>query len=86
MRNTKVFSDLELIAAIKTGNDIDSAVGFIYQNHYRSLENYVLTNSGNEMDAEDVIQEVLVVFIDIIQTDKYRSEASVRSFLYTRTL
>ena len=37
------------------------------------------------MDAEDIIQEVLVVFIDIVQTQRYRNEASVRSFLYTLT-
>ena len=85
MRNAKNFSDTELIAAIRTGNDIDNAVGFVYRNYYRLLENFILTNSGNEMDAEDTIQEVLVVFIDIVQTDKYRSEASVRSFLYTLT-
>lgn len=85
VRNTKSFSDTDLISAIKSGNDIDNAIGFIYQNHYRLLENYVLTNNGNEMDAEDVIQEVLLVFVDIVQTDKYRGEASVRSFLYTLT-
>ncbi len=85
MQTVKSFSDAELITAIKTGIDIDNAVGFIYRNHYRVLENFVLTNSGNEMDAEDIIQEVLVVFIDIIQTKRYRNEASVRSFLYTLT-
>ena len=85
MPNAKNFSDAELITAIKTGNDIDNAVGFIYQNYYRLLENYVLTNNGNEMDAEDLIQEALVVFVDLVQREKYRGEASVRSFLYTLT-
>ena len=85
MQPIKSFSDAELITAIKTGNNIDNAIGFIYRNHYHLLENYVLTNSGNEMDAEDIIQEVLVVFIDMVQLQKYRSEASIRSFLYTLT-
>lgn len=85
MRNTKSFSDADLIESIKSASDIDNAIGFIYRNHYRLLENYVLTNNGNEMDAEDLIQEVLVVFVDIVQTGKYRGEASVRSFLYTLT-
>lgn len=83
MQTGKNFSDAELITAIRTGKDIDNAVGFIYRNYYRMLENFVLTNSGNEMDAEDTIQEVLVVFIDIVQTERYRNETSVRSFLYT---
>jgi RNA polymerase sigma factor (sigma-70 family) len=85
VQHSRSFSDAELISAIKTGKDIDNAIGFIYRNHYRLLEGYILTNSGNEMDAEDIIQETLVVFIDIIQNDKYRNEASVRSFLYTLT-
>ncbi|WP_026261100.1 RNA polymerase sigma factor [Spirosoma luteum] len=85
MQTVKNFSDAELITALKTGANIDNAVGFIYRSYYRMLENYVLTNSGNEMDAEDIIQEVLVVFIDIVQTQRYRNEASVRSFLYTLT-
>ncbi len=85
MQTIRHFSDEELIQAIKTGSYIDNALSFIYRTYYRLLENYVLTNSGNTMDAEDIIQESLVVFIDLVQTDKYRGEASVRSFLYTIT-
>lgn len=85
MRSTKSFSDADLITAIKTGSDIDNAIGFIYRNHYRLLENIVLTNSGDKMDAQDLIQEVLVLFVEMVQKEKYRGEASVKSFLYTLT-
>ena len=75
----------DLILAIKSGNKIDEAISFIYKNYYSLLENIVLSNSGNKADAEDVIQEVLVVFIEMVIKDKYRAEASVKSFLYTLT-
>ena len=75
----------DLILAIKSGNNIDEAISFIYKNYYGLLENIVITNNGNKADAEDVIQEVLVVFIEMVIKGKYRAEASVRSFLYTLT-
>lgn len=85
MRNTRSYSDEELIAAIKTSNDINNAIGFIYRTHYRMLENFVVTNSGTKVDAQDLIQDVMVSFVEMIQKDKYRGEASVKSFLYTLT-
>ena len=75
----------DLVLAIKSGKNIDGAIGFIYKNYYGLLENIVLSNNGTKADAEDVIQEVLVVFIEMVNKDKYRAEASVKSFLYTLT-
>lgn len=75
----------DLILAIKSGENIDEAIGFIYKNYYGLLENIVLSNNGAKADAEDIIQEVLVVFIEMVNKDKYRAEASVKSFLYTLT-
>lgn len=75
----------DLILAIKSGENIDEAIGFIYKNYYGLLENIVLSNNGTKADAEDIIQEVLVVFIEMVNKDKYRAEASVKSFLYTLT-
>ncbi|MBC7920633.1 MAG: sigma-70 family RNA polymerase sigma factor [Ferruginibacter sp.] len=81
----KSFSDADLVTAIKTGNGIDHAIGFIYRTHYRLLESFVLANRGDAMDAEDLIQEVLVIFVEMVQKDKYRGEAGVKSFLYSLT-
>ncbi|MDN5211343.1 sigma-70 family RNA polymerase sigma factor [Fulvivirgaceae bacterium BMA12] len=75
----------DLILAIKSGTNIDEAISFIYKNYYSLLENIVLSNNGNKADAEDIIQEVLVIFIEMVNKDKYRAEASVKSFLYTLT-
>lgn len=85
MRTTKSYSDAELIAAIKTDQDINNAISFIYRTHYRMLEHLVMTNSGTKADAQDLIQEVMVLFVEMIQKEKYRGEASVKSFLYTLT-
>jgi len=83
MPTLKSYSDDELITAISTQADVNGAITYLYKTHYRLLERYVLANSGNEMDAEDVIQDVMVAFVDLVQQGKYRGEASVKSFLHT---
>lgn len=76
-------TDTDLLAGIKTGNDIERAMRFVYQSHYRMLENYVLNHGGNEDDAADLVQEVMVIFIEMVQKERFRGESSVKSFLYT---
>jgi RNA polymerase sigma factor (sigma-70 family) len=77
------FSDQELIEAVQSPQGVNQAIAFLYKNHYRLLERYVLNNSGDSADAQDVIQEVMVSFVELVQQGKYRGEASVKSFLYT---
>lgn len=83
MPTLKSYSDADLITAISTQADVNGAITYLYKTYYRLLERYVLANSGNEMDAEDVIQDVMVAFVDLVQQGKYRGEASVKSFLHT---
>src|SRR5579885_2441074 len=83
MHVARNYSDQELIAALKDNRQMDDAIKFIYKNYYGQLENYVLNNNGSEQDAGDVIQETIVAFIGIVQEDKFRGDASVKSFLYS---
>lgn len=81
--NVSSYTDKELIEALKDKNSIDDAIRFIYKHHYRVIEYYVTTNNGNQEDAADVMQETLVAFVEIVERNKFRGEASVQSFLYT---
>lgn len=83
MNVAKDYLDQELVAALKSPRQIDEAIKFIYRQHYSMLENYVLNNNGSEQDAGDVIQETIVAFIEIVQEEKFRGDASVKSFLYS---
>ena len=84
-RTLNSLTDTDLIIGIKTGNSIERAMRFIYQSHYRMMENYVINHGGDEDDAADLVQEVLVVFIEMVQKERFRGESSVKSFLYTIT-
>ncbi len=79
----KTFTDAELVAAIQSKTDVNPALLFLYKRYFRLLERYVLTNNGNELDAEDLVQEVMVSLVDLIQRGNYRAEASVKSLLFT---
>jgi len=45
----------------------------------------VKNNNGSQQDAEDIFQEVVVNFIELVQKDKFRGESSVKTFLFSMT-
>ncbi len=77
------FPDSELVANLRTGQRMDETIKTIYRNHFESLGWYVMNNSGSRQDAEDVFQEVVLAFIDLVQKDKFRGESTVKTFLYS---
>ncbi|MBI5858590.1 MAG: sigma-70 family RNA polymerase sigma factor [Sphingobacteriales bacterium] len=83
MEAIRNFPDSELVANLRSGQRMDDSVKAIYRSHFDSLSWYVLNNSGSREDAEDVFQEVVVNFIDLVQKDKFRGESTVKTFLFS---
>lgn len=77
------FPDSELVANLRAGKRMDETIKAIYRNYFDSLSWYVMNNSGSRQDAEDVFQEVVVAFVDLVQKDKFRGESTVKTFLYS---
>jgi len=77
------FPDSELVANLRAGKRMEETIKTIYRNHFDSLCWYVMNNSGTRQDAEDVFQEVVVAFIDLVQKDKFRGESTVKTFIYS---
>jgi RNA polymerase sigma factor (sigma-70 family) len=77
------FPDQELVDNLRAGKRMDETIKAIYRGHFDSLSWYVMNNSGSRQDAEDVFQEVVVNFIDLVQKDKFRGESTVKTFLYS---
>ncbi|HQV06406.1 MAG TPA: sigma-70 family RNA polymerase sigma factor [Chitinophagaceae bacterium] len=82
MEVVRNFPDSELLADIRDRHKLDKAVRVLYQSYFDSLSWYVLNNSGNIQDAEDIFQEVIVLFIDLVQKNKFREESTIKTFLY----
>jgi len=75
-------TDAELLRDLRSGDKIDDAIKNIYRNYFDSLGWYVMNNSGSRQDAEDVFQEVVVNFVDLVQKNKFRGESSLKTFLF----
>lgn len=77
------FPDSELVANLRAGQQMEEIVKSIYRSHFDSLCWYIMNNSGSRQDAEDIFQEVVVSFIDLVQKDKFRGESTVKTFLFS---
>lgn len=77
------FPDAELVENLRTGQRMEDSIKALYRSHFESLSWYVMNNSGSRQDAEDIFQEVMVSFIDLVQKNKFRGESSVKTFLYS---
>lgn len=84
MDHQEGFSDMELVLALQQeGRVQDEAIRFLYLRFYGGLTQFVLSNGGNEQDADDIFQEAVVSFIDMVRLGKFRQEASVKTMMYT---
>jgi len=77
------FPDSELVENLRSGQRMDESVKAIYRSHFESLCWYIMNNSGSRQDAEDIFQEVVVNFIDMVQKDKFRGESTIKTFLFS---
>jgi RNA polymerase sigma factor (sigma-70 family) len=85
MEIRKLFTDSGLIQALRSDINPDDAIRHLYRTQYNLTAAYIKQNSGTEEDAEDIFQEVILVFIEILRRDKFRGESSVSTFLYALT-
>ncbi|HEX4850708.1 MAG TPA: sigma-70 family RNA polymerase sigma factor [Puia sp.] len=75
------YDDIQLIAAINDKRELDKAIMFIYRQYSETISSFIIHNSGSEQDAEDIFQETVVSFIDVVKKGKFRMESSVKTFL-----
>jgi RNA polymerase sigma factor (sigma-70 family) len=82
MKSNLQFSDRELISCIKVNTGLNEAIGFLYRQHFDALSALIIHNSGTAEDAKDIVQEVVVNFINTVRSGKYRGESSIKTFLF----
>lgn len=85
MNIIRQFSDTELVDCIQSNVRLNDAIAFIYKEHFDYLSALIVYNNGNIDDAKDIVQEVIVSFIEIIRNNKFRGESSIKTFLHVMT-
>jgi RNA polymerase sigma factor (sigma-70 family) len=81
MKVAQKYTDAELIAAIGEPKELNNAILFLYQQYSESTCSFIIGYGGSRQDAEDVFQETVVSFIEVVKKGKYRMEASIKTFL-----
>jgi len=75
------FSDSELMVAICDKTQLNDAILSIYRQYSDLVSSFLISYGASEQDADDVFQETVIAFINIVQNDKFRMEASIKTFL-----
>ncbi|MBW1295303.1 RNA polymerase sigma factor [Aquimarina litoralis] len=72
----------KILDGIRDGNE--QAIKVFYQNNYSYIKSYILNNSGDTRDAEDVFQDALVVIYEKLKEGSLNihENVTVRSYLY----
>jgi RNA polymerase sigma factor (sigma-70 family) len=82
MKSVRKFPDAEVLENIRQSRQLDETIRALYRDHYTRLSRYILANKGTVEDAEDIFQETVVSFLELVQKDRFRGEASIGTFLY----
>ena len=78
----KNYNDDQLLLLIRNETNIDDAIKYLYKQYFTGLSIYVQQYDGNKQDAEDIFQETIVAFIELVQQNKFRGDASIKTLLF----
>lgn len=72
-----------IIAQLRRGDDVDAITRHLYQTYERPVKGYIRKQGGSPDDAEDIMQEVMIVFLRQVLAGKFehRDDADLGSYL-----
>ncbi len=72
--------DARILERIRCGDE--AALVELYRSNRRPVTAFVTRNSGTADDAEDLLQEALIVFWERVRGGRFESTAAVNTFIY----
>jgi RNA polymerase sigma factor (sigma-70 family) len=85
MEIRRTFTDAALLQILRSDASPDDAIRFLYRTQFDITTAYIKQNNGNDEDAQDIFQELVLVFIELVKKNKFRGESSISTFLYALT-
>src|ERR1700690_1079872 len=73
-------SDAKILDLIRKGDDEESLAA-LYRANRRPVLSYVTRNSGTSDDADDVLQEAVVVLWEKVRSGNFRYESKLSTFI-----
>src|SRR5688572_29013782 len=80
-RKIGVYDDMQLLQIIRGKADLDRAVRYLYHEYFDTVCALITFNKGTRQDAEDIFQEVVVNFLELVDKDRIRGDSSITTFL-----
>jgi RNA polymerase sigma factor (sigma-70 family) len=82
----KLFTDREIVDAIlsKEPRAVNAATEQVYKQNQKRITQFVCTNGGTRTDAEDLFQDLTVVFLNNVWNEKFmlRDNTQISTYLY----
>lgn len=75
------FSDQEIIENIRKGNK--SALVQLYKSSKKVIKNLILKNNGMPEDAEDILQETLIIVWQNVNKDNFSLSSKLNTYVYS---
>ena len=73
-------SDAQILDQMRRGDE--EALVTLYHTHRRSITGYVVKNNGTADDAEDMLQESLVILWERVRSGRFEHTAQLGTFLF----
>lgn len=83
MKLGAIYPEANLLQDLTNPRQQDAAIRHLYREHYNKVLVYIRQNGGSDQDAEDLFQEAIVSFIQILGAGRFRGECSSGTFLYS---
>ena len=78
MKGDDISNDQRILAGIFS-NDLNAIIHQLYKQYSGMVIAYIISNQGSQQDGEDVFQEALIAFINLVKSGKFRGEASLQT-------
>jgi RNA polymerase sigma factor (sigma-70 family) len=72
--------DAKILDTIRSGSD--EGLVMLYEANRKPIRAFVMRNNGNADDAEDMLQEALIVLWERVRTNRFEYKAQLSTFIY----
>ena len=73
-------SDQKIIELLRSGNE--RVLNMLYDRYLRMITRYVCDNSGTDSDAEEVLQDALIILWENVQRKDFELKSRLSTYLY----